>query len=70
MKALLILGAVLLTAVSYGQTYVEGYTRSDGTYVRSHYRSDSDSSFDNNWSTYGNYNPYTGAKGYRRRRGY
>ena len=39
--------------------YVNGYTRSDGTQVRGHYRSAPDHSYDNNWSTKGNTNPYT-----------
>ena len=39
--------------------YFNGYTRSDGTQVRDHYRSAPDHSYDNNWSTEGNTNPYT-----------
>ena len=39
--------------------YVSGYTRSDGTQVRGHYRSAPDHSYANNWSTKGNTNPYT-----------
>ena len=39
--------------------YVNGYTHSDGTQVRGHYRSAPDHSYDNNWSTKGNTNPYT-----------
>ena len=42
---------------------VRGYYRSNGTYVQPHYRSDPDSSFSNNWSTYPNVNPYTGKRG-------
>jgi len=45
---------------------VQGYYRSNGTYVQSHYRSNPDSSFRNNWSTYPNINPYTGQMGTRR----
>jgi hypothetical protein len=59
---------VLFGSVTYAaeaSTYVRGYYRSSGTYVSSHYRSTSDRSFSNNWSTRGNYNPYTGSKGYR-----
>lgn len=43
--------------------YVSGYTRSNGTYVAPHHRSAADSSFNNNWSTQGNTNPYTGQAG-------
>ena len=47
----------------YGQVHVSGYTRKDGTYVPAHYRSAPDGNFSNNWSTYGNVNPYTGRIG-------
>lgn len=59
--------------------YVNGYTRSDGTQVRGHYRSAPDYSYDNNWSTegyttpytaQGNANTYTGERGTNERRGY
>lgn len=46
-----------------GGTYVEGYVRRDGTYVAPHYRSTPDSSYNNNWSTAPNVNPYTGRQG-------
>ena len=45
------------------QTWVNGYTRSDGTYVQGHYRSTRDSNPYNNYSAKGNVNPYTGKKG-------
>jgi len=45
--------------------YVRGYYRSDGTYVRPHYRSPPDGNVWNNWSTKGNINPYTGKPGYK-----
>lgn len=43
--------------------HVKAYTRSDGTHVQAHYRSAPDGNFDNNWSTLGNVNPYTGELG-------
>src|SRR5689334_12977417 len=43
--------------------YVNGYSRRDGTYVQPHMRSAPDSSYNNNWSTYPNVNPYTGQQG-------
>jgi len=46
-------------------TYVNGYTRKDGTYVAPHYRSAPDSNPYNNYSTRGNINPYTGEEGTR-----
>lgn len=45
--------------------WVNGYVRSDGTYVKGHWRSSPDNSFYNNWSTLGNINPYTGEYGTR-----
>jgi hypothetical protein len=43
--------------------YVSPYFRSDGTLVQGHYRSRADSSHNNNYSTQGNSNPYTGERG-------
>ncbi len=42
---------------------VRGYLRKDGTYVDPHKRTASDATFDNNWTTRGNVNPYTGKPG-------
>jgi hypothetical protein len=42
---------------------VHGYVRKDGTYVEPHRQSNSDHNFNNNWSTKGNQNPYTGKEG-------
>lgn len=43
--------------------HVNGYFRSNGTYVQPHYRTAPDHNFYNNWSTRGNVNPYTGKAG-------
>jgi len=40
------------------------YKKSTGTYVQPYYRTSPNRSRLDNWSTKGNYNPYTGAKGY------
>src|SRR6266566_4729421 len=45
--------------------HVKGYMRRDGTYVQPHMRSAPDSSYNNNWSTAPNINPYTGQQGTR-----
>jgi len=45
--------------------HVKGHYRKDGTYVQPHYRSAPDGNPDNNWSTVGNVNPYTGEEGTR-----
>jgi hypothetical protein len=57
--------ALCITSVASAQTYVRGYYRSNGTYVAPHYRSNADGDFDNNWTTKGNHNPYTGEYGTR-----
>ena len=70
MKRLIMLVIAMLAIVSMAlpvsaSTYVRGYYRSNGTYVSPHYRSSPNSNFYDNWSTQGNYNPYTGSQGYR-----
>ena len=55
---------MLGVADAQAQVRVKGYTRKDGTYVAPHYRSTPNSSRYDNYSTKGNYNPYTGKKGY------
>lgn len=60
------LSALVLTlssAATAKSTYVKGYTKKDGTYVAPHHRSSPDGTKDNNWSTQGNTNPYTGQQG-------
>lgn len=66
-KYIMLVVMVLLGLALYARadTYVNGYTRSNGTYVNSHYRSDYNSNKMDNWSTKGNYNPHNGLKGYR-----
>ena len=44
-------------------TYVQGYTRRDGTYVQGYHRTAPDNNVYNNYSTRGNVNPYTGQAG-------
>lgn len=65
MKKLLSLLLLTLSCTALADVYVEGYYRSDGTYVRPHYRSSPNSSTYDNYSTRGNVNPYTGQPGYR-----
>jgi len=61
----LIFGLVLPASAQYGQK-VEGYYRSNGTYVQPHYRSSPNQTQRDNYSTYGNQNPYTGQYGTRK----
>jgi len=63
MKLLILVIAMLVSTIAIADTYVNGYYKSNGTYVQPHYRSDPDSSVSNNWSTKGNVNPYTGKAG-------
>lgn len=51
--------------VNTNSTYVHGYTKANGTQVQGHYRSTQNSTNHDNWSTSGNYNPYTGKAGNR-----
>ena len=60
----LIAGTFSLSTSVEAATRIRGYTTRRGTYVMPHYRSTRDSSRFNNYSTRGNYNPYTGKKGY------
>lgn len=67
MKKLMIGIAIVLASVSaQADTYVNGYTRSDGTYVQPHHRSDANEYRYDNYSSHGNTNPYTGESGYQR----
>lgn len=58
---------LFITAVSSVQaaTRVKGYYRNNGTYINSYYRSNSNRYRYDNYSSRGNYNPYTGKKGYK-----
>lgn len=61
---LLALCAMLFVSVAEARgVRVRGYTRKDGTYVAPHYRSSPNTSRSDNYSTRGNYNPYTGKSG-------
>lgn len=42
---------------------VDGYTRKDGTYVEPYKRTKANNTDDDNYSTRGNYNPWTGKTG-------
>ncbi len=55
--------AVAAPSFAADRVRVRGHVRKDGTYVQPHYRTAPDSSFYNNWSTKGNFNPYTGEDG-------
>ena len=65
MKKIFAFLLLAVSSISYADTYVNGYYRNDGTYVNGYTRSDSNSSNYDNYSTRGNYNPYTGSSGSR-----
>ncbi|MEY8757944.1 hypothetical protein AB9M93_26250 [Peribacillus frigoritolerans] len=60
---LLILGG---SSQADADVHVNGYFRKNGTYVQPHYQNDSDGLFFNNFSTFENFNPYTGKLGTKR----
>ncbi len=66
MKKVFFFIAFLFAVVnSFAQTsnYVSGYTRSNGTYVQGYYRTTPNYTRNDNYSTVGNVNPYTGSYG-------
>lgn len=72
MKKILFSLIALLLIVSYALVSapsaealqrVKGYTTKKGTYVAPHYKQSPNKSKFDNFSTKGNYNPYTGKKG-------
>lgn len=50
--------------INQNHVYVKGYTRSDGTIVKPHYRTTPNSTNTDNFSTIRNTNPYTGQAGW------
>jgi hypothetical protein len=71
MKNFLFLIAFLFTtALSFAQVSVSGYYRSNGTYVQPHQRTAPNYTRNDNYSTVGNVNPYTGKAGTQPRDGY
>lgn len=63
MKKLAFLLVVAATSAFANDVYVPPHVTKNGTYVQGHHRSSPDSNPYNNYSTQGNYNPYTGQAG-------
>ncbi|MCZ2299545.1 MAG: hypothetical protein LC134_08715 [Chitinophagales bacterium] len=63
----LVIAMIFTFFISYGQsqTWVNGYYKSNGTYVQGHWRQKADNTNHNNWSTTQQTNPYTGQTGTR-----
>jgi hypothetical protein len=61
----LFIAFLFFTTLSFAQSqvWVDGYYRSNGTYVQGHYRTAPDHTVNNNWTTQGNTNPHTGKAG-------
>ncbi len=64
-KVFFFIAFLFAAANSFAQTstYVSGYTRSNGTYVQGYYRTTPNYTRNDNYSTVGNVNPYTGSYG-------
>lgn len=62
-KFLLLLFMATFSLSVLADVSVRGYQRSDGTYVQPSHRSDPNGNVNDNWSTKGNTNPYTGKEG-------
>lgn len=65
LTAVLILMLAALSAQAQGYHYTRGYITRSSTYVPSHYGTNPNGSRLDNWSTIGNYNPFTGQPGYK-----
>lgn len=64
MKKNIVALAVLAGACSaWAQTYVAPHVTRNGTYVEGHVKTNPNSTVDDNYSTRGNVNPYTGEQG-------
>lgn len=61
--AIAMLLCLVLGTEAHAQVRVKGYFKKNGTYVAPHYRSAPNRSKYDNYSTKGNYNPYTGKTG-------
>lgn len=61
---LLAIGLLFLSAPAIAaDTLVNGYYKSNGSYVKPHFRSKANNTTYDNYSTRGNTNPYTGRRG-------
>lgn len=62
-KSLLIIVLFFASLTAFSQVSVSGYYRSNGTYVQPHQRTMPNHTINDNYSTKGNINPYTGKVG-------
>lgn len=67
MRTTIFAAALLLAAGSvHADQWVNGYLKSDGTYVQGHYKSSPNQYRYDNYSSQNNTNPYTGQSGSQR----
>lgn len=64
-KIIVFMFLLMMGSSALADQYVNGYYRQNGTYVQGHYRTTPNNTRLDNYSTRGNYNPYTGQKGYQ-----
>jgi hypothetical protein len=57
------IGSIFVCSAAFSQVHVGGYTRKDGTYVAPYERTAPNNTRNDNYSTRGNVNPYTGENG-------
>jgi hypothetical protein len=60
---LIFLIAISTPSLAVGSHRVSGYTKSNGTHVQSHMKTNSNHTQRDNWSSKPNTNPYTGKRG-------
>ena len=66
LKGIIILSMTFVFAspvFAVDEHYVNGYTKQNGTYVEPHMQTNPNNTKNDNWSTQGNVNPYTGKAG-------
>lgn len=65
MKQIILVLLLFTVFAAFADTRVNGYYRSNGTYVQPYHKSSNNGNFYDNYSTKGNTNPYTGQPGYK-----
>ena len=58
-----IMALFAINAIAQESTYVEGHFKKDGTWVEGYYKTKPNKTKKDNYSTDGNYNPYSGKEG-------
>ena len=59
----ILLIAMMFSVTAFADTYGRGHYRENGSYVQPHYRTNSNNTRLDNYSTRGNVNPYNGRVG-------